>query len=61
MAEVKELVTVKTIKDYRDAEKKCIFEVGDEHEVTKEKAEKLVKAKVAEIVKKPAKENNTEK
>lgn len=39
---------VKCVKDYQDTELKRLVEVNEVYEVSKERAEKLFKAKVAE-------------
>lgn len=42
-------VTVEVTKDYRDIEKSLVFHVGETHDVTKKRAEALVKAGVVKI------------
>lgn len=43
------MVKVKVIKQYRDSEKASIFHENDVHEVSDERAEKLIKAGVCKV------------
>ena len=50
---------VKAIKQFKDLDKDILRKIGDEWEVTKERADVLFKAKVAEEI--VAKKSRTEK